>query len=314
MRLTDHIHQSLSNLWKKKLRTFLTTAGVVIGIGALFSMLAFGKGMQKNITDRFARFDLFRYVVVFGPSEAPRNPRRHRIDRRSPITAPPLDDARLAEIAQIPGVQTVVPEIRFPALIRRNGNERFTLVQALPPEIVTTGLVVFRAGAPYTHDDPNAVIISELLIDDLDFADPQDALGKPLTVATLTVDAGSLLNPLNITGALAGDTLPCRYVFTIVGVGEHGRRHGQPAPQRRSSPRRSRRMKKIALTNIRDLFASLPAAHRTRPPVSASPLRTSSKASRPSSKAATAPSRWPMKSKRSNRIHTHGHVPAGHRA
>lgn len=269
MKLTDHIHQSLSNLWKKKLRTFLTTAGVVIGIGALFSMLAFGKGMQKNITDRFARFDLFRYVVVFGPSEAPRNPRRHRIDRRSPITAPPLDDARLAEIAQIPGVQTVVPEIRFPALIRRNGNERFTLVQALPPEIVTTGLVVFRAGAPYTHDDPNAVIISESLIDDLDFADPQDALGKPLTVATLTVDAGSLLNPLNITGALAGDTLPFaqkEYVFTIVGVAER-MDVGMVGPLRSDvfvTPEASRRMKKIALTNIRDLFKS-PAAAQSYP-------------------------------------------------
>ncbi|MHC4509234.1 MAG: ABC transporter permease, partial [Planctomycetota bacterium] len=51
MRLSDYIEQSFCNLWKKKLRTFLTTCGVMIGIGALVSMFAFGKGIQKNVTD-----------------------------------------------------------------------------------------------------------------------------------------------------------------------------------------------------------------------------------------------------------------------
>ena len=40
MRITDYIEQSFSNLRKKKLRTFLTTFGVVIGIGALVCMFA----------------------------------------------------------------------------------------------------------------------------------------------------------------------------------------------------------------------------------------------------------------------------------
>jgi putative ABC transport system permease protein len=261
MRLSDHIHQSLANLWKKKLRTFLTTAGVLIGIGALFSMLAFGKGMQKNVTERFARFDLFRYLVVFGPSDAPRNPHRRARTRQSPITAPPLDDARLAEIAKIPGVETVVPEIRFPALIRRDDNERFTLVQALPAEIVASGLVTFRAGAPYTHDDPNAVIISESLMDDMGFADPRAAVGQALTIATLTLDAGSLFNPLNFAAALTGDALPFAqkdYTFTIVGVAER-MDIGMGGPLRSDvfiTPHASAGMKKIALTNIRDLFKS----------------------------------------------------------
>ena len=53
MRISDYIGQAGGNLWKKKLRTFLTTSGVVIGVGALVCMLAFGQGIQTNITDQF---------------------------------------------------------------------------------------------------------------------------------------------------------------------------------------------------------------------------------------------------------------------
>jgi len=41
----------LANLRRTGLRTFLTILGVIIGIGALTSMVSFGTGMQKNVTD-----------------------------------------------------------------------------------------------------------------------------------------------------------------------------------------------------------------------------------------------------------------------
>src|SRR4030042_6684374 len=65
MRISGYLQQACGNLWKKKLRTFLTTSGVVIGVGALVSMFAFGQGIQRNITDQFKKLDLFNYVNVF---------------------------------------------------------------------------------------------------------------------------------------------------------------------------------------------------------------------------------------------------------
>ena len=53
MKLGDYMEQSFSNLWRRKLRTFLTTVGVIIGIGALVCMIAYGKGIQKNISNSF---------------------------------------------------------------------------------------------------------------------------------------------------------------------------------------------------------------------------------------------------------------------
>jgi hypothetical protein len=63
MKLIDYFDLSFSNLWKRTLRTFLTTFGVVIG--ALVAMVSFGKGMQKNVSDQFENLELFNYVTVF---------------------------------------------------------------------------------------------------------------------------------------------------------------------------------------------------------------------------------------------------------
>ncbi len=48
MRPGDHLRFALTSLWKRRLRTFLTASGVMIGIGALVSMVSFGRGMQKE--------------------------------------------------------------------------------------------------------------------------------------------------------------------------------------------------------------------------------------------------------------------------
>ena len=76
MRIADYIGQACGNLWKKKLRTFLTTSGVVIGIGALVSMFAFGQGIQRNVTEQFNKLDLFNYINVYARGSL-RQPRHH---------------------------------------------------------------------------------------------------------------------------------------------------------------------------------------------------------------------------------------------
>jgi len=83
MRFADHIQFSFSNLWKSKLRTFLTTFGVTIGIGALVSMISFGSGMQKNITERFKALDLFNSITVL-PGGFMRERESHDPDERTP--------------------------------------------------------------------------------------------------------------------------------------------------------------------------------------------------------------------------------------
>ena len=64
MKLIDMIEIGFANLWRTKLRTSLTTLGVVIGIGALTSMVSFGTGIEKNVTEAFKQNDLFTSLRV----------------------------------------------------------------------------------------------------------------------------------------------------------------------------------------------------------------------------------------------------------
>ena len=88
MRFADAVEFALTSLRKRRLRTFLTASGVMIGIGALVSMISFGKGMQKNVTAAFQASDLFNTVMVMpgGPDEPSGDPdgRRRRREAGRP--------------------------------------------------------------------------------------------------------------------------------------------------------------------------------------------------------------------------------------
>jgi len=269
MRISDYIEQSFSNLRKKKLRTFLTTFGVVIGIGALVSMFSFGKGVQKNVTDSFKKMGLFNYIAVYPASgrnrteQADMDPDRqyNQIQNEqvpdSP-NSPILDVNFLQEVREIEGVESAFPEMRFPALIRFKEKEQFSIVQVMSADVCQSELMKLRAGKTYTGDAENSLIINDSLLRRLDIKDVEKVIGEEIEVSTLAIDS-ALLNPANMMSIMQGDKLPFSqesYTFTIVGVAERMGMGGF-IPVRSDvyiPPGPAEGMKKISLTNIRDFF------------------------------------------------------------
>jgi putative ABC transport system permease protein len=267
MRISDYIGQAGGNLWKKKLRTFLTTSGVVIGVGALVCMFAFGQGIQRNITDQFKKLDLFNYITVFGPGSRRGHGPHHDPDDAGGRMAeedvpaeggPRLDAQTLAQIRGIPGVEAAFPELRFPAQIRLGNKEQFTLAQVLSRSVCQSGLVKLRAGTCYA-DDANELVITDSLLRRLDAKDPEAALGMKIEVATLTLDF-SFTNLLRMAFSSGAQALPFareNYVFTIAGVAERTG-FGGPLPIQSDvllPPDAAAKMQKLSLTSVSDLFA-----------------------------------------------------------
>lgn len=261
MKLWDYTELSLSNLWKRRLRTFLTTFGVVIGIGALVAMVSFGKGMQKNITETFQTLELFNYVTVFPAS---RNPFGDRDRRQSHASgqegrAGILDDSALARIQELEGVESVFPDVRFPAQVVWEDSEEFTLVQVLPVRFASSKLVKLRTGRGLVSDDEKALIISDMLSRRLGFDDYEEAVGKEITVASLALDTESF-SLGGLAAFMGGGKLPFtrrEYRFRIAGVSERMGFGGSMLlrsdvilPEKTASE-----MEKINITSLWDLFS-----------------------------------------------------------
>jgi len=64
MTLLDTFSLALRNLRQSKLRTFLTTLGVAIGIAFLSGMVSFGVGLQDQLVGRFTQSGLFDSITV----------------------------------------------------------------------------------------------------------------------------------------------------------------------------------------------------------------------------------------------------------
>jgi putative ABC transport system permease protein len=262
MKLADHLNLAFSNLGKRKLRTFLTAFGVTIGIGALVSMVSFGTGMQKNVSESFQSLELFNSITVLPEGflrGGGRDPdERPAVEPPSKKTSAVLDDAAAAKIAALNGVEAVFPEIRIPALIRFNDKEELRLVQVIPARVAASKLVKFSAGKPYASDGDNSLIVSSSLLRQFGLRDPETAVGKTMIVSSIAFDF-SLLNPAGLMAALGGEKLPFTtedYELTIAGVAED-MAFGGPSPLGSDvfiPPGTSAKMKRLPFTSVWDLF------------------------------------------------------------
>jgi putative ABC transport system permease protein len=262
MKLIDYIDQSFSNLKQRKLRTALTTFGVIIGIGALVCMIAYGKGIQKNISDSFTQMELFNYISVFTESALSRlgfgEGRRAKGTGAEPSVV--LDDAFLKEIERMKGVEMVFADVRFPAAVRLDETEEFVLIQVLSSELAASPVIKLRSGTPYSSDDENSLVISDSLLTRLGVKDFDSVLGREISVSTLSFDF-SQVDPMDLSSLFQGDRLPFSrddYRFKIVGIAER-MGFGGPALLRSDvfiPPGASEGLKKLPFSNLWDLFQS----------------------------------------------------------
>ena len=264
MRFGDAAGFALASLGKRRLRTFLTAAGVTIGIGALVCMISFGKGMQKNVTEAFKSADLFNSIMVMpgGPSEAvgdPDEPGGRRAERAARTDAV-LDDAAVAEILKVPGVLTAYPEINFPALVALDGEEEFRLVQVVPAAVAASKAVRVKWGRAYASDDEKGVVISGSFARRLGVKDAAAVVGKILRITSVSFDIGKLAS-LDLSRLFAGGGLPVaqeHYDFPILGVtetmafGEGGPGLGQNDVFLPPGPARG--IKRLPITSVWDVF------------------------------------------------------------
>ena len=106
MKFSDLASSAVSNLARRKVRTVLTSIGVIVGILTIVTMVSLGIGVRTELNKQFAAIGLERLFVT--PPEADSNifTQFSRPERGKSIT-----DADVSRWAALPGAAEVVPDI-----------------------------------------------------------------------------------------------------------------------------------------------------------------------------------------------------------
>jgi putative ABC transport system permease protein len=143
MKLGDLTELAARNLREAVLRNSLTTLGISVGVASLVALLSLGVGLQQLVDRSVARAGLFDTVSVrsrqSSPFGQPGGGRRNPRDAAELEPPRPLDDAARKEIAALPNVLEVNPEIRFTAEARREPISQLVMVSGMATSSQSSG-------------------------------------------------------------------------------------------------------------------------------------------------------------------------------
>lgn len=233
MTFNDLIQFAVQNLLRSKLRTALTTIGVAIGSGALVSMVAYGTGTQKNFTDEFQDLELFNTVritptrvdlsTLFSLSKRMTKSKSDRFENKNEVvlTDSTVDLIRQAASGAAEQRVIVYPEVIFPTKLVFDTVETAVMTEALPAEMGSLpGYKEIHYGKFFDSDSSEDVIISEILLNRIGIENPEDAIGKMLSLTTISLDAQKMMqyatSPLMFSGGLPVSEQT--YQFRIGGI------------------------------------------------------------------------------------------------
>ncbi|HEV2314928.1 MAG TPA: ABC transporter permease [Candidatus Acidoferrales bacterium] len=183
MKLGDLTELAVRNLREAILRNSLTTLGVAVGVASLVAMLSLGVGLQQFASQRLANSGLFNAIFVASRYNADDYERRSRQNQPADSSTParPLDESARREIASLPNVNEVYPEIRFMTEIRYNDKPYPTMVAGMPDSARTDGAFDGMQGKFFSSPSADEAILQVEFAKELS-AQPSALIGKDLVL------------------------------------------------------------------------------------------------------------------------------------
>jgi putative ABC transport system permease protein len=163
MKVRDLTELAARNLREAVLRNSLTTMGISVGVASLVALLSLGVGLQQLVDRSVARAGLFDTISVrsrqSGPLGQPGGGRRSSRDAADLTPPRPLDDAARKEIAALPNVLEVNPEVRFAAEARHEPANQLVMVSGMATSSQGSGTLDGLNGHFFSRPDAEEAII-----------------------------------------------------------------------------------------------------------------------------------------------------------
>ena len=170
---------ALRALSRNRMRSFLTTLGVIIGVAAVITMTAIGEGAKARIQAAFASMGTNMLVVSPGSTSLGGV-------RGGSGTMPSLTWEDLNAIKRdVPSVRTAAAVLRSSASIVSETNNWSTSIQGTSPEYFDVRGWAMSSGSAITQSDIDAgakvIVLGQTVVDQL-FGPNADAVGQVVRI------------------------------------------------------------------------------------------------------------------------------------
>jgi putative ABC transport system permease protein len=207
MKLNDLFSMAFYNLWRRKMRTFLTILAVVIGALLVALMVSIGSGLQNFIVNQFGLFMPADSVIISSAANqtAAMTGGNGPQDVSVKVVQLPFTTQDLEKIKAIPGVEQVDFRIPVPAqYVQPVGTDlMYSLTANAVPKYVASlrGLI---AGTYFEDNAQGQCILAYDYLAVFGWTDAASAIGKQVNI--------------HVAKQNAYDTSTKDFTFTVVGV------------------------------------------------------------------------------------------------
>ena len=125
MKLLEGVRLALRALTTNKLRSALTMLGIIIGVGAVITLMSVGEGVQAYITNQFEAIGTNLFFVIPGSFQ-------QQLQRPAYLTLKDAD--AIADPVAAPDVLRVAPLVQGTATVTTPGYDRSVTVDGVTPE------------------------------------------------------------------------------------------------------------------------------------------------------------------------------------
>jgi putative ABC transport system permease protein len=181
-------------LLRNKLRSLLTTLGIIVGVGAVIAMVALGEGAKARMEETFNQMGTNLLVVVPGSSQS--GGVRGGFGSQPTITWDDLDAIR----TQVPSLRSAAPQLMTGQQVASEGQNWFSQIIGTTPEFfeIRRWTVVHGElfGQPEVDGGAKLVVLGQTVVEKL-FGEGADPVGLavriknvPFTIAGVLVRKG----------------------------------------------------------------------------------------------------------------------------
>jgi putative ABC transport system permease protein len=178
-------------LLRNKLRSFLTTLGIVIGVGAVIAMVAIGEGAKAMVEQSFASMGANLLIIM--PGVTSRGGASGGFGSMPTLT---WDDLKAIQ-TEVPSVRWAAATLRSVAQVVSEDQNWSTSVYGTTPEYFDIRNWGFAKGAGFTQSDVDGgnkvVLLGQTVVDKL-FGPSSDPVGQSVRINNI---------PFQVVGVLA---------------------------------------------------------------------------------------------------------------